>query len=254
MRALIVDDEPLARGAIRTRLLAESDIVVVGEAVDGPDAVAAIEQHAPDLVFLDVQMPGMSGFEVLDRLPAARLPQIVFVTAYDAYAVQAFEVHALDYLLKPYSEDRFRACLERARHTFRAGTRGEQRLRVRSLLERFGSSRATASDPRLYPDRFAVRERGEIAFVAAADLEAVQSAGNYIVLAAPPTRHLLRGTLADFEARLDPERFARIHRKTIVRIDRVRSLLPDSHGDCQVRMASGAEYRLSRGYRGRLLA
>ncbi len=254
MRALIVDDEPLARGAIRTRLLAETDVVVVGEAVDGPAAVAAIEQHAPDLVFLDVQMPGMSGFEVLDRLPAARLPQIVFVTAYDAYAVQAFEVHALDYLLKPYSEDRFRSCLERVRHTFRAGARGEQRLRVRSLLERFGSSPAATGSPGIYPERFAVRERGEIVFVAVGELEAVQSAGNYVVLAAPPARHLLRGTLAEFETRLDPGQFARIHRKTIVRIDRVRSLAPDSHGDCQVRMASGAEYRLSRGYRGRLLS
>jgi len=252
MRVLVVDDEPLARRALTGRLAGEPDVELAGEAPDGQAAVAAIRAHSLDLVFLDVRMPGMDGFEVLERLGADALPEVVFVTAFDAHAVRAFEVQALDYLLKPYSEDRFRACLERARQALR-DARGSQRPRIRTLLTLLAGGGGDHPAPDGCADRFAVREHGRIVFVAADAIEAVESAGNYVVLAAPPHRHLLRTSLTEIAAQLDPDRFARIHRGTIVRLDRVRSLAPEAHGDCEVRMASGARYRLSRSFRARLL-
>jgi two-component system LytT family response regulator len=248
IRALIVDDEPLARRGIHVRLEAESDFTIVGEAEDGNGALEAIRVLAPDLVFLDVQMPALDGFEVLERVAPERLPMVVFVTAHDAHALRAFEVHALDYLLKPFSEERFRDCLERAREAFAHGGNVGARQRVRELLERL---RHAGADER--PRRFAVRDRGHIEFVSVTDLCAVEAAENYVTLVTERGRHLLRLTLADMEQQLDPSSFARIHRSTIVNLDRVREIVPDSHGDCDVRLANGTVYRLSRGFRDRLV-
>jgi two-component system LytT family response regulator len=252
MRVLIVDDEPLARRGIRTRLDGERDMEIAGEADDGPTAVRAIRALAPDLVFLDVQMPGLDGFAVLERLSPDALPLVVFVTAYDAHALRAFEVHALDYLLKPYSEERFKDCLGHAREAFARGEAQAEHARVRELLERLEPGRAAAG-PAARPWRFAVRERDRIVFVRPEELVAVEAAGNYVTLVTAGARHLLRLTLAEMEQQLDTARFARIHRSTIVNVERVREVVPEPHGDGIVRLEGGAAYRLSRGYRERLL-
>jgi two-component system LytT family response regulator len=252
IRALIVDDEPLARQGVRVRLEREADIEVVAEADDGAQAVEAIRRHRPDLVFLDVQMPGLNGFQVLEQVARDYLPVVVFVTAHDVHALQAFEINALDYLLKPYSEERFQESLRRVRRELdRAGGPSESE-RLRSLLETLAAQRLVA-DRRAFPPRFAVRERDRIVLVRAEDLDAVEAAGNYVSLVVGGRKHLLRLTLADMELQLDPARFARIHRSTIVNFDRVRELRPEPHGDCDVVLESGAVYRLSRAYRERVL-
>jgi len=250
IRTLVVDDEPLARRGILTRLAREADFDVVGEAEDGPQAVASLRRLAPDLVFLDVQLPGLDGFDVLRSLAPDALPLVVFVTAYDAHALQAFEIHALDFLLKPYSKERFQDCLRHVRAAITHGETSEELARVRTLLEDLGHAPASAAAP---PRRFAVRDRDRITFVKADDLEAVVSAGNYVQLIAGGRSHLLRLTLAEMERQLDPRRFARIHRTTIVNVDRVREVHPDPHGDGELVTESGAVYRLSRAYRDRLL-
>jgi two-component system LytT family response regulator len=252
IRALIVDDEPLARRGVRARLEHEADVETVGEAEDGPQAVEAIRHLRPDVVFLDVQMPGLSGFEVLERIPADELPMVVFVTAHDAHALQAFEVHALDYLLKPYSEERFQECLRRAREAIARGDTPPERQRIRELLEQLEAARAGRAGA-TYPRRFTVRDRDRIVFVKTEDLEAVEAAGNYVMLVAGSQRHLLRLTLTDMEQQLDPARFTRIHRSTIVNVDCVREVRPEPHGDCEVLLEGGATYRLSRAYRNKLL-
>ena len=252
IRALIVDDEPLARRGIRTRLEREPDLAVVGEAEDGPAAVEAIQALAPDIVFLDVQMPGLDGFEVLERVPAERWPLVVFVTAHDVHALRAFEIHAFDYLLKPYSEERFLECLARAREALAHGDDGAERLRLRGMLDQVGAARA-GGGAAAYPRRFAVRDRDRILLVRSEDLVAVEAAGNYVLLVAASGKHLLRLTLTEMEEQLDPARFARIHRSTIVNLDRVREIHPEPHGDCDVVLEGGTTYRLSRAYRSRLL-
>lgn len=255
IRTLIVDDEPLARHGLRVRLEAQPDVELVGEAADGPAAVEAIRTLAPDLVFLDVQMPGCDGFEVLERVGGVHLPMIVFVTAHDDRALRAFEVHALDYLLKPWTEERFLESLRRARAELAAPAEQPERARLLQLLAALDAGRADAppGPAPAWPRRFTVRDRDRILLVRVDDLEAVEAAGNYVTLVTAGGRHLLRQTLAEMEAQLDPARFARIHRSTIVNVDRVREIRPDPHGDADVRLEGGATYRLSRAYRQRLL-
>ena len=249
IRALIVDDEPLARDAVRSRLTAESDIELVGEAADGPDAIEKIATLQPDLVFLDVQMPEMDGFEVLDRVAARHLPVVVFVTAYDQFAVRAFDQHALDYLLKPFSRERFQESLRRARHELTRGDAREAPERIASLLEvvrppvEVGKRIA----------RFVAREREGFVLVPAREVEWIEAAGNYVQLHARGKRFLVRDTMKELEARLDPEQFARVHRSAIVSIERVREIRPDAQGDFEITMESGAVVRMSRNYRDRLL-
>jgi two-component system LytT family response regulator len=252
IRALIVDDEPLARRGIRTRLERESDIEIAGEAEDGPAAVEAIPALLPDILFLDVQMPGLDGFEVLERVPAEQWPLVVFVTAHDVHALRAFEIHAFDYLLKPYSEERFLECLDRARSAIARGEQAPERQRLRGMLDQVGAARAGGA--REYPRRFAVRDRERILLVRTEDLQAIEAAGNYVQLVAAGAKHLLRLTLTEMEEQLDPAKFARIHRSTIVNLDRVKEIRPEPHGDCDVVLDGGAIYRLSRAYRSRLLA
>jgi len=248
IRALIVDDEPLARDGIRARLEREPDFGVVGEAADGPEAIEAIRGLTPAVVFLDVQMPGCNGFEVLRTLPATELPLVVFVTAFDAHALQAFALHALDFLLKPYSDERFQDCLSHVRAAIAQGETAAELARVRELLEAVEAGGATR-----YPPRFAVRERERVVLVHASDLEAVVAAGNYVQLIAGGRKHLLRLTLAEMERQLDPVRFARVHRTTILNVDRIREIQTDPHGSGIVVSESGASYRMSRSYRDRLL-
>ncbi len=243
IRALIVDDEPLARERIRTLLRKEPDIEVAGECGDGGRAVTAIEKERPDLVFLDVQMPEAGGFEVLEAVGAERMPAVIFVTAYDKYALRAFEVHALDYLLKPFDRQRFREALERARAHIRRAQAGELHQRLLALL---GDVR-----PVTRRERLVVREGGRIFFLRAEEIDWVEAAGNYVRLHAGKRAHLLRETLAGLEEQLDPARFARVHRSAIVNLDRVRALEPGPHGDAALLLRDGTRLTLSRTCRAR---
>lgn len=270
IRTLIVDDEPLARQGIRLRLELEADMAIVGEADDGPSAVEAIRSLRPDLVFLDVQMPGFSGFEVLEQASADHLPMVVFVTAHDSHALKAFEVHALDYLLKPYTESRFQEALNRARGELARPDESVRHERLAALLDALSRpSTDSLSDPRTdalsgpstnapaagpgWLRRFTVRDRDRILLVRADEVEVLEAAGNYVQLTSRGATHLVRQTLAELEARLDPAMFIRIHRSTIVNLEQVREIRPDTHGDADVLLRSGAVHRLSRAYRSRLL-
>jgi two-component system LytT family response regulator len=246
LRALIVDDEPLARERVRTLLAAEPDVVVAGECGSGGEAVAAILMDRPDLVFLDVQMPELDGFGVLERVreAGAELPAVVFVTAYDAHALRAFEVHALDYLLKPFDRERFTRALARAREAL-------ARREADGLDERLATLLAARS-ARPYATRLAVKSGGRVRLVKAEEVDWIEAASNYVRLHVGGERHLLRETMAALEARLDPERFVRIHRSTIVNLDRVRELEPYFHGDYVVKLHDGRRLTLSRTYRERL--
>lgn len=254
IRALIVDDEPLARRAIRVRLDREADISIVGEAGAGGEAVEAIRFLRPDLVFLDVQMPGMNGFEVLERVADQHLPMVVFVTAHDVHVLRAFEIHALDYLLKPYSESRFGESLRRARAELYRGSEFPERIKLGSLIEEFDAMKGGNGRGSAHPRRFAVRSGDRIVLVKTVDIDAVEAAGNYVMLVEGTRKHLLRLTLAEVERQLDPARFVRIHRSTIVNADHVREIRLDPHGDCDLLLESGLVYRVSRAHRDRLLS
>ncbi len=244
IRALIVDDEPLARERIRSLLKREPDFEIAGEAADGARAIAAIRKLQPDVVFLDVQMPQAGGFDVLEAIGAERMPMVIFVTAYDQYALRAFEVHALDYLLKPFDRERFQATLRRARtHIESAGADVSRRL-LALLQER-------RSAPK-YLERLAIRSAGRITFLRAEEIDWIEAAGNYVRLNAGKESHLMRETMQSIEGQLDPQKFMRIHRGVIVNVERIRELQPTEHGDYSVTLRSGARLMLSRSYRDRL--
>jgi len=262
IRVLIVDDEPLARRGVRARLAHADggDVQVVGECGSGREAVDAARRLAPDLVFLDVQMPGLDGFGVVDALAAAvgadALPVIVFVTAYDQHAMRAFEAQALDYLLKPIDDARFERALARARR--RVAERRESALgrRVAAALADVTAPAAApppAAPPAAppAPTRFQVSRGGRSFLVPADAIDWVGAEGDYVALHVGRERHLLRGTMAWIEERLDPRRFARIHRSTVVNVDRVRELLPYSNRELVVVLHDGTRLKLSRGYRDR---
>jgi two-component system, LytTR family, response regulator len=244
IRTLIVDDEPLARERMRSLLGGEADIAIVGECRDGREAVAAIKRDSPDLVFLDVQIPELDGFQVLEAIGAERTPAIVFVTAYDQYALQAFEVHAVDYLLKPFDEERFRRALERARQGL-TRDKGDLSEKLLHLLQEL-------KVPQGYMERLVVKSAGRLSFLRTDEIEWVESAGNYVCLHVRGESHLLRETMTGLETRLDPSRFVRIHRTAIVNIDQIKELQPLFHGEYQVVLRDGTELTLSRGYRDRL--
>jgi len=257
IKAVIVDDEALARDAIRLRLKGEPDIEVVGEAADGADAVDLLRKIHPDLLFLDVQMPVMDGFEVIEHVPSEHLPIVVFVTAYDQYALKAFETHALDYLLKPFTASRFHAAIDRARlEVAKSGDRGTHQRLVELLEER---RRARARPPdrngaaQGYLTRLAVKRNQRIALVGAADIDWIESSGNYAHLHANSASYVVRMTMGELERRLDPARFVRIHRSTIVQIDRIQDIIAAWHGDFDVTLRDGTVLRLSRNYRDRVL-
>ncbi|MDX1420125.1 MAG: LytTR family DNA-binding domain-containing protein [Rubricoccaceae bacterium] len=247
LRTLIADDEPLARETIRLLLDGVPDVEAAWEASDGAEAVEAIEAHAPDLVFLDVQMPALDGFGVIEAVGPGRMPVTVFVTAYDDYALRAFEEGALDYLLKPYDDARFAAALDRARTRVRERRRsegGDLADRLETLLA--GRPGAPEGDAPL--DRLLIRDGGRLTVLRAETIDWVEAAGDYQVLHVGPKTHLLRETLSNLTRQLDGRRFVRIHRSTLVNLDRVRELKPYDHGDYLVRLHDGTELRLSRRY------
>ncbi len=244
-RVIVVDDEPLARERLRTLLASHEEFELVAECGDGEEAVVAIHRHAPDLVFLDVQMPEVDGFGVLRMLDESRLPEVVFVTAFDAYALRAFDVNAVDYLLKPFDRARFERALARASDALRARTNGEPSAQLASLLAQLRTDRGRAG-------RFVVRSGSKLHFVREDDVDWIDAQGNYVRLHAQGREHLVRETMAGVEARLDASRFVRVHRSAIVNIERIVSLEPYFHGEYVLTMKDGAKLTSSRTYSGRL--
>ncbi len=242
---LIVDDERLARLRLRHLLSNETGFEIVGECANGRETLAFLENNDVDLIFLDVQMPEMDGFAVLDALGPDVMPATVFVTAYDEYAVKAFEVRALDYLLKPFDQARFRKTIERVREHLEGKERPSLRDELRTLLEDMKTQRSAG-------DRFAVRTGGRVRFVRAVEIDWIEAADNYVCLHAGEQTHLLRETMNAIETKLDPSRFLRIHRSAIVNVDRVKELQPLFRGDYTLILDTGAELTLSRNYRDKL--
>jgi len=244
-RVLIADDEPLARDRLRMLLSKEEWVEIAGECANGPEAVHAIQKLNPDLVFLDVQMPGATGFDVIESVGAERMPAVVFVTAYDRYALRAFDVHAIDYLLKPFDRERFQQALTRARQHIERKDAGELERRLLELVQDLRSSPSR-------PERFVIKSGGRVFFVRTDEIDWIEAAGNYVKLHVGAEAHLLRETMNALEAQLDPDVFFRIHRCHIVNIERVKELQPWFNGEYVVFLRSGARLTLSRGYREKL--
>ncbi len=244
IRVLVVDDEPWARKRIASLLKAEPDVEIVGECADGADAVAKIVELSPDLVFLDVQMPDIDGFDVLEAIGPQRMPAVIFATAYDQYAVRAFDVHALDYLLKPFDEERFRRTLERARRHLDQ-RREEPEHALRALL-------ASIQERRRYLQRLVVRSGGRIFFLRVSDVDWFEASANYVTLHVGRAQHLVRGTMNTLEARLDPDRFLRVRRSAIVNVDRVKELEPWFKGEQVLVLTDGTRLTVGRAFRDRL--
>ena len=244
IRVMIVDDERPARRKIRRFLESEPDIEVLGESDGGPGAVAAIRKHKPDLLFLDVQMPELDGFGVIDALGTDRLPQVVFVTAHDQFALRAFEVHALDYLLKPFDQERFRKVLERARQYLMRESEGGPDEGMKRLLDEV---RAGARGAR-YAERLLINS-GERAFFLPVDrIDHVEAAKNYVRIHTGDDSYLLRGTVDGLHRRLDPAKFLRVNRSQIVNIDSIKELQPWFHGEYRIILKDGREMMWSRRY------
>ena len=245
VRVLVADDEPLARERLRTLLAREDWVDLIAECPNGTDAIDAIGRLQPDLVLLDIQMPGASGFEVIEAVGPERMPLVVFVTAFDRYALRAFDVHALDYLLKPFDRERFHEALLRARqHLERRGT-GDLERRLLELVQDL-----KPSSHRL--ERCVIKSGGRVFFVRSEEIDWIEAAGNYVKLHVGNDTHLFRETMNALEAQLDPDTFFRIHRSHIVNIERVKELQPWFNGEYVVFLRSGTRLTLSRGYREKL--
>jgi two-component system LytT family response regulator len=243
IRTLVVDDEPIARARVLSLLREESDIEVVGECSDGPQAMAAIEQMSPDLVFLDIQIPQLNGLELARTLSGSHMPAVVFVTAYDEYALGAFEIHALDYLLKPFSAERFQSALAHAReHLARRQSAAGNGRQLPAMLP---DTRQPASGR----ERLVIKSSGRIYFVRTADIDWCEAAGNYIRIHVGQQAHLVRCTMAHLETQLEGGPFVRIHRSTIVNVDRIDELRSSFNGEYVVLLRGGTRLTLSRGYR-----
>lgn len=245
IKTLVVDDEPLAREKIVSFLSDEPDIEIVGECDSGRSALNAIERYSPDLLFLDIQMPEMDGFGVLREIGTEKTPAVVFVTAYDQYALQAFEVHAMDFLLKPFDRIRLKTALERARAQILRQRTGDLRERLAALLE-------DLEDEEQFLDRLVVKSSGRVFFLKVDDVDWVEAAANYVRLHTGEDSYLVRETMTRLEKKLDPQKFLRIHRSTIVNIDCIQELQQMFHGDYAVVLKGGKSLAVSRGYRDKL--
>jgi two-component system, LytTR family, response regulator len=258
IRTLIVDDAAMARQGVRLRLAGEPDVEIVGEAADGPQAIDMIGSLLPDLVYLDVQMPGCDGFQVLECAGHTRLPAVIFVTAHDQYAVKAFEAHAIDYLLKPVSDARFRESLNRARHLLKH--EGDLEQALARLSDVIGPSGGLPIEPaddlqgrKSYLRRIVVKDGNRFLFVRMDDVNWIQADENYIILHTQERPYQARVTMKQLEDRLDPANFVRIHRSVIVNIDRIIEVLSPPHQDRTVVLKDGTKLPMGRAYAGRLL-
>ena len=240
IKVLIVDDEPLARQRLQRLLRGEADLTLLPPCADGRSALAAVREHRPDLLFLDVQMPEMSGFDVLAELGAAHMPAVIFVTAYDKFALRAFEAQALDYLLKPFGVERARAALERARTFLAGGTRRGFEKQLAGLLRATSNERGTPS--------ILVKKRGRVLVLRPDEIDHVEAFGDYVRLYVGKEVHLLRATLGEMERRLGPAGFVRIHRSRLVNWQRVREYVDDREHDAEVVLIGGARLAASHGF------
>ena len=247
VRTLIVDDMPLARRRVASLLAADPEIEVVGECGNGTEAVAAIAEASPDLVFLDVQMPEVGGFDVIKAVGAERMPVVIFVTAYDEFALQAFEAAALDYLLKPFDEERLAAAVGRAKREVERRRAGAADARLRSLIRQVAARRQ-------YAMRLAVKAGGRAVIVQTEDIDWFGAAGNYVELHVGRETHLLRERISELEGKLDPERFVRVHRSTIVNVERISHLRPLHNDDYEIVLRDGTRLTSSRTYYDRLMS
>jgi two-component system, LytTR family, response regulator len=265
IRVLVVDDEPLARSGVCALLEQDAELEVVGEAASGREAVAAIRDLSPDLVMLDVQMPGFTGFDVIREIGPENMPAVVFITAYDQFAVRAFEVNAVDYLLKPFDDERFSQTLARAKKIVRQSYVGELSRRLADLLDRPlapGRSSPAPREPAApapprtpdLSDRLVVKSGGRVFFLRLEDLDWIEAADYYVKLHVAGKTHLLRETMSALENRLDPRRFFRVHRSAIVNLDRIRELQPYFRGEHVLILQDGTKLKLSRSRREKLEA
>ncbi len=246
IRALIVDDEPIAREGLRTLLAAEAGIEIIAECRNGREAVKAIREQSPDLVFLDVQMPKMSGFDVVNEVGGRNMPAVVFVTAHDQYAIRAFEIDAMDYLLKPFDEERFRKTIDRVRTHLQHGPLTGFNQSLSALL-----TRLNRDEPK-HNERIVIKSGGRIFFVNEAEVDWIEAAGNYVRLHVGDKSHLLRETMDGMCARLAVDKFVRIRRSLIVNVERIRELQPLFKGEYQIILEDGTELSSSRRYRDHL--
>jgi two-component system LytT family response regulator len=242
VRAVIVDDEPLARLRIRDLLARAEDIVLIAECANGAEAIEAIEKSPPDILFLDIQMPELDGFDVLQAVGVGRVPVVIFITAYDQFALRAFEAHALDYLLKPFDDERFEAVLQRARERIRQQHGGDLDRRLRALIE-------DARGNRGYLQRLVVPSGHRSIFIRTDDVEWIEAERNYIRLHVRGEAHLMRENLSRIESALDPAKFCRIHRSTIVNIDRIHAVESLARGEYLVTLHDGTKLTSGRSYR-----
>jgi two-component system LytT family response regulator len=247
IRVLLVDDEPLAREMLREMLEGDPDVTIVGESCNGREALEAIRAHSPDLLFLDVQMPEVGGFEVLASLEKGHVPYVIFVTAYDQYAVRAFEVQALDYLLKPFDQERFDVSWQRAKAQLIRDRNGGVSMdrRILALLEELKAGNK-------YLERLVIKAGGRIYFLETSEIDWIEAEGNYVSVHSAKKSHMLRETISSLESQLDPKKFVRIHRSAIVRLDFIQELQPWFHGEYRVILQDGTQLTLSRNYRDRL--
>ena len=258
IRTIIVDDEPLARRGLELRLREAADVEIVRQCANGREALAAINELQPDLMFLDIQMPGMSGFDVIKQVPQESLPMIVFVTAFDRFAIEAFEAHALDYLLKPVDETRLERALDRVRAQHEQRQAVAQREQLMAMLadvtgkgeiESGAGAGAKGAAARRYATMLPIRVGRETIRLDVAAIDWIDAAGDYMCVHAASQTHVLRATMKELEEMLDPEVFQRVHRSTIVNLARVRSLRPHLNGECFLKLESGQEVKLSRSFR-----
>ncbi len=260
LRALVVDDESLAREALLVMLGGDPEIEVIAECRNGREAVTVIREQSPDVVFLDIQMPEMDGFQVVEEVGATRMPVTIFVTTYDKHALRAFEAHALDYLLKPFDHDRFDTALQRAKTFVRQRKLGEISESLFAVLQDLKSKtgqspsetdnrkpeRAAHQGP---IDRVVIKSGGRIYFLKTEEIDWVEGAGDYLTLHSGSQAHLIRETMGNLHAKLDPQKFLRVHRSTIVNIERIKDILPLYKGDYVITLTSGVSLKASRGYR-----
>lgn len=249
IQALIVDDEPLAREGIRAKLQEDPELELIGECANGRDAVLAIKSGAPDLVFLDVQMPLLDGFGVIESIGYAEMPAVIFVTAYDEFALRAFEAHALDYLLKPINDRRFHAALVRAKKQISRSSTAFVSRQLDGLLSELRTGRERNEHQQRYLERVSVKTKDRIVILDAADIEWIESMDNYVQLNVKGRSHLIRESMKRIESRLDPTTFLRIRRSTLVNIKHIKELQPLFNGEYVIVLLNGAHLQSSRRYR-----
>lgn len=255
--AIIIDDESLARKGLRLRLEALGDVNIVAECASGREALDAIAQHDPDLMFVDIQMPGMSGFDLVGKLQSEQMPLVIFVTAYDQYAVEAFDVHAVDYLLKPIDDDRLEDAIARARaHLEQRGAVTDKQRLLELIISITGKSEVSVSQllqdhsgVKAWPDRLAIKDSGETTLVKIRDIDWIDAAGDYMCIHANDETHIMRVTMKELEDQLDPSIFQRVHRSTIVNLDRVSRACSHMNGEFYLYLDNGATVKMSRSYK-----